>query len=159
MGELRDLMMGNYYDKFVLMTENQKGDDFYRKARTLSEDLVFLKILVRRNSASGFGFEITPMNSTMDFRFWHDLFHGSFCGHVEDDYIRKMLVDYYLVKNMFDFLTGETVESEKKWTMDVCKALKAYFVSMHGLKLEEYAGCFINCSSTCEEVISIIRDL
>ena len=99
MGALRDLMVGDYYSKFAFLTDEQKGDGFYARARALSEDLVFLKILLRRNSISGFGFEITPMKSTMDFRFWRDLFHCSFGGHTEEDYVRKMLVDYYLVEN------------------------------------------------------------
>lgn len=159
MGEIRELMLGNYNDKFVLMTENQKGNEFYRKARALSEDLIFLKMLVRRNSTSGFGFEVIPQQSVMDFRFWNELFMRSYGGHTEEDYVRKMLSDYYLAKNMFEFLMGEHIDSEQKWTNDVCKAVKVYFQSMHDIKIEDYIGCFIDCSHTCHEIENLLNDL
>ena len=159
MGELKDLMTGNYNDKFVFMTDEQKGEEFYKKANALSEDLLFLQLMVNRSSTSGFRFEITPKVNQMDFKFWHKLFHGSYAGHIDAHGVRNMLSDYYLAKNMFAFLSGETVESETKWTIETCRAVKTYFKSMHDLNIEDYTGCFIGCSRVCDEIIDILCDM
>lgn len=159
MGELRTLLMGNYNDKFVFMTEEQKHEKFYQTAEDLQEDLVYLQLYVKRNHKSPFRFDVIPSGSCMDFRFWNDLFRYSYGGHTEIEYVRNMLSDYYLVKNFFEAINGETIESDVRYNGNTLKAIKSYFLSMHGIKLEDYVSCFIGCSHACDEILKACADL
>lgn len=70
-----------------------------------------------------------------------------------------MLSDYYLAENCFKAITGETIESSMKYDMNTLKAIKNYFLSIHGMKLEDYVSCFIGCSYSCKEVLKVMNEL
>ena len=157
--ELRAIFTGNHNNKFALLDQNQKGDNFYKTANDLQEDLTFLHLLVKRNRKSPFCFDVIPHKSCMDYHFWHDLFKKSWGGHTELDYVRKMLCDYYIAYNFFESIQGETVNSDVKWTFEVMQLAYEYFKNLHNIDLKDYVGSFVNCSHTCEEIIKAINEL
>ena len=156
--DIKQMLRNNSYKKLSLLTSNQRNN-FYEIANNLQDDLIFLKMLLKRNTKSPFNFEITPCKSCMDYRFWNDIFYKSLSGHTEIEYVKSMLCDYYIVLNFFDKIQGETLDSEITYDNSVLKEIKDHYREMHNMKLEDYIGCFINCSHTCTDVINIMNEL
>ena len=159
MNELRTLMSAEPYRKFCLMTEKQKGDNFYDTTRALQEDLVFLKLLVRRNTTSQFGFTLIPCKSMMDFKFWHDLFRYSYGMDTDIEAVKRLVCDYYIARNFFEVAAGETIETEMEWNEDVMRAVIAYFKTYHDMNILDYVDCFNGCHYTCDRIRKYCNEL
>jgi len=158
MKTINEILHGNENDKKCLFIREQ-NINFYETACALQEDLIFLKMLVSRNTKSPFKFELVPTKNGMDRSFWEFLFHRSYSSSTNLDYVFKMLADYYLAKNFFSAICGSDIQSQKDWDSEVISAVYAYFKSMHNMDLADYASCFINCSQRCEDVINRCKKL
>lgn len=158
MGQLRTLLTGNANDKQDFLTEKQKSE-FDEKGISLQDDLRFFQMYVNRNSKSGFIFKVLPGGTQQDFEFVSHLFMKKYSSQTDERSIRNLLADYYIAKNFYNAILGETIDSCVKYNEETLKAIKTYFLTNHGINIETFAGCFISELQLQSEVVNIIKEL
>ena len=145
MGTLRELLLGEPHQKFRFLKTNQRDDHFYQKALALRDDLIYLRMTVDRFAKSGIKFIITPVKYEFQKPFWDTLFHKCCNSNTDQKIINRILCDYYLAENFFDYLCGNDIQTEEIYDDNVLSAIKTYFETYYDICLYDYVDCFVNC--------------
>lgn len=157
MGTMR-LLTQEPSKKFELLTDAQKGVNFYMQVKELHEDLIFLQMTIDRFKKSNFNFYVTPAHN-MSSRFWRTFYHDKFNRTQNRDGIAQMLCDYYIAANFFSAISGEDIQTEHIWCDDTFRCVRSYFKSFYHMDLIDYVDDFISCSHLAGEVRNIYANL
>ena len=135
------------------LSKEEKEKYIYSQMHLLREDLVFLKMLVNRNTKSIFGYDIIP-NRGMCRNFLRELYlQYYYCNNEESDIL---LTEYEVVKKMFYIIDNNEINDEEK---TMIKEIYNYFSDHYEMNISNYVDDFIGCSRGCCCASSIVENI
>jgi len=136
------------------LTQDEK-EEMYSQMHLFREDMVFLKVLIKRSKSSMFDFDIIP-RTNMCTKFIRDLFMQYYYFGNMDDGADIFITEFEVVKKMFHIIDNEEINDD---VIEMVKEVYTYFKSNFEIDIIKYIGDFIGCSLGCTGVNRIISKI